>query len=231
MTDRAGWGAACWGTTLAPARHALLRVEPGAYAAMLASRPDLSGEPLLAEWAARGRPLIARRRTACDVAGLVAAGIPLPPAQGKKRIALQVSPGAILSIEPPPLLRDAARAAPAGWRATIEAIVDLSEHVGVDARAFGALAWASLTRLPYLSASSDLDLLFAVNEETYVAALLGGLARIDACAPTRIDGEIIRLNSGAAANWRELNAGAGEVLVKTIDGVLLSPREIMVPCR
>ena len=108
MTDPAAWGAACWGTRLAPARHALLRVDPAAYRAMLAGRAELAEEALLADWAALWRPLIARRRRACDVAGLVAAGIPLPPAHGKKRIAMQFDPGAILSVEPPPLLADAA---------------------------------------------------------------------------------------------------------------------------
>jgi phosphoribosyl-dephospho-CoA transferase len=220
---------AFWGTPYAPARrHALLRVEPAAYALMLAGRADLAGEELLVDWVALGRPLIARRRSACDVAGFVAAGIPLPPAQGKKRIALQVSPGAIQSVAPPPLLADAARAAPAGWRATIAAIQSLCLRLGVGARVFGSLAWASLTGLEYLSASSDLDLLFAVNEDTNVAALLGGLARIEAGAPMRLDGEIVRF--GMAANWRELYAGAGEVLVKTIDGVFMRPRGVMLSC-
>ncbi len=232
MTDRAAGCAACWGTRLAPARHALLRVDPAAYRAMLAARPELAGEALLADWAALCRPLIARRRSDCDSAGLIAAGIPLPPAQGKKRIALQFEPGAILSIEPPPLLADAACAAPAGWRATIAAICDLCRHVGVEVRAFGALAWASLTGLEYLSASSDLDLLIAAHEDTDVAVLLEGLARIEAGAPMRLDGEIIR--SGLAANWRELYAGADVVLVKTIDGVLMRPRAALlssaVPC-
>jgi phosphoribosyl-dephospho-CoA transferase len=197
---------------------------------MLAGRADLAGEALLADWAAHGRPLIARRRTSCDGAGCIAAGIPLPPSHGKKRIALQLDPGAIRAVAPPPLLQDAAHAAPAGWRATIAAIVDLCQHVGVDARAFGALAWSSLTGLEYLSAASDLDLLFAVNEGPDVAALLGGLARIDARAPMRLDGEIIRLDLGVAANWRELNAGADEVLVKTVDGVFMRPRGLMLSC-
>ena len=103
---------------------------------------------------------------------------------------------------------------------------------GVEARAFGALAWSSLTGLEYLSPTSDLDLLIAAHEDTDVAALLDGLARIEAGAPMRLDGEIIR--SGLAANWRELYAGADEVLVKTIDGVFMRPRAAVlsgaVPC-
>jgi phosphoribosyl-dephospho-CoA transferase len=218
-----------WGTPAAPARHALLRVEPSAYASTLAEREDLAGEPLLVDWAEQGRPLIARRREPCDQPGRVAAGIPLPPSHGKKRIALQVSTSAIRSVLPPPLLADAARAAPTAWRPAIDAIEDLCLRVGVDVRAFGALAWSSLTGLHYLSATSDLDLLFDLKEDTDVALLLDGLARIEAIAPMRLDGEVVRCESGAA-NWRELRSGAEEIVVKTIDGVALWPRpEFLLP--
>jgi phosphoribosyl-dephospho-CoA transferase len=215
-----------WGTASAPARHALLRVAPEAYALTLAARPDLAAEPLLREWAERGRPLVARRRGPCDAPGRVAAGIPLPPSHGKKRIAVQLSPGEIESVEPPPLLIAAARCAPAGWGATIDAILALSAlsaRVGVDVRAFGGLGWSALTGLQYLSESSDLDLLFPIESGTRTRVLLDGLARIEAFAPMRFDGELVRLDAGLAANWRELFAGAGEVLVKTIDGVALWP--------
>ncbi|VTZ48279.1 Phosphoribosyl-dephospho-CoA transferase [Methylocella tundrae] len=214
---------AAWGTPASPARHALLRVEAQAYALMLAERPDLT-DPLLKDWVLADRPLIARRRAPCDARDLVPAGVPLPPAHGKKRIALQLAPGAILSLEPPPLLADCAAFAPAGWRPAIEAILHFCNGVGVEPRVFGALAWSALTGLDYLSPSSDLDLLFAVAPDADVAALLEGLARIDAGAPMRLDGEILRLDVGFAGNWRELAAGAEEILVKTIKDVALWPR-------
>lgn len=219
-----------WGTPAAPLRHALLSVESAAYALMLAERADLAGEPLLVDWVELRRPLIARRREPCDRPGRVAAGIPLPPSQGKKRIALQLCPSAIRSIRPPPLLADAALAAPAAWHASIDAILELCLDLGAEVRAFGALAWSSLTGLHYLSATSDLDLLFDVGEDTDVAALLGGLARIEASAPMRLDGEIVRLERGAAANWRELQSGAEDVVVKTVEEVALWPvRKFLFP--
>lgn len=215
-----------WGTMAMPARHALLCVDPAAYALALGERPELAGAPLVADWARLRRPLIARRG---GRAGLVAAGLPLPPAQGKLRIAFELAPAAILSVAPPPLLADAAPAAPASWRPAIAAIVALAARLDVEARVFGALAWASLTGLEYLSATSDIDLLFAVGAGTDVAALLDGLARIEAGAPMRLDGEILRLDRGLAANWRELHGAAGhrtgEVLVKSIEGVALLRRQ------
>ena len=50
------------------------------------------------------------------------------------------------------------------------------------------------------------------------------LAAIEAAAPMRLDGELVR-DDGAAVNWREFHAGAREILVKTIDGVALLDRE------
>jgi phosphoribosyl-dephospho-CoA transferase len=43
-------------------RHDLLDVEPAAWAAALAGRPDLAGAPHVAAWAERGFPVIVRRR-------------------------------------------------------------------------------------------------------------------------------------------------------------------------
>jgi phosphoribosyl-dephospho-CoA transferase len=54
-----------------------------------------------------------------------------------------------------------------------------------------------------------------------LAALLAELAACDAAAPMRIDGEVIRPD-GAGVNWRELHAGAGEVVVKTASNVVLA---------
>ncbi len=214
-----------WGTPVFPARHALLRVDQQAYRLALDERPDLASETLLFDWAALSRPLIARRRGPCDLAGLTPAGIPLPPSHGKKRIALQLAPGAILAVEPPPLLPACAHAAPAAWLPAIEAIVELGARAGFEVRVFGALAWSALTGLAYLSASSDLDLLFPLTARTNARTLLEGLARIEANAPMRLDGELVRQDLGAAANWREFATGAKEVLVKSVVGVALLPAE------
>jgi phosphoribosyl-dephospho-CoA transferase len=204
----------------------LLIVDPEAYALALAARPELCGEPLVGAWAERGFPLIARHRGPCDRPGLIAAGLPLPPPHGKRRIALALAPAAIREVAPPPLLRAAASCAPAPWRAAIDAILDLGRRAGVEIRTFGGLAWSALTGLEYLSASSDLDLLLVVEGDADVPALLEGLARIAARAPMRLDGEIVRQDrtGGFAAHWREV-AGGGEVLVKTIDGVALRPAQ------
>ncbi|WP_180982375.1 malonate decarboxylase holo-[acyl-carrier-protein] synthase [Methylocella silvestris] len=227
-----------WGTPSAPRRHALLRICPEGFAAALAAfaqaerRAGAPGEipPIVAEWASRGRPLIARRRGAGDPAGAVPAGLPLPPAFGKLRLALALAPSSIRRIEPPPSLADCVDFAPEDWREPIAAILQLSGRLGVEARTFGSLAWSQLTGLTYLGLASDLDLLFILQPETDVEALLHGLEQIDSDSATRLDGEFLRLGSGQAVNWRELAGGAAEVLVKADDGLALRRRETFL-CR
>ena len=90
----------------------------------------------------------------------------------------------------------------------------------MEARIFGSLAWRALTGLDYLTAGSDLDLLFPLPRESDLVRLTTDLAAIEATAPMRLDGELLR-DDGASVNWRELHASAREVLVKTIRGVAL----------
>jgi len=203
-------------------RHDLLRAEPLAWDAMLRCLPGLGNLPLVADWALREWPVIVRRRMAGDVAGNVPAALPLPPVHGKRRLAFSFSSGAAVVVLPPVLLRDAAPAAPTEWQPLIAALIDLGEAVGVTPRVFGALLWEHATGLPYLTARSDLDLLWSISDERSAALLVEGLLRLDAGGPIRLDGEL-ELPDGAAVNWRELAQSVAnqgdELLVKTMDGV------------
>ncbi|WP_323123051.1 malonate decarboxylase holo-[acyl-carrier-protein] synthase [Burkholderia alba] len=201
-----------------PARHRLVRVVRDAWPAVLAAH-GLAHEPLLHDWAARGRPLIVRR-PAPGERGL-ALGLPLPPSAGKRRIAVTVRASQIASIEPPPNLDAVAPAAPPAWQPCLRALAALAARHAVDCRVFGSLAWQALTGLPYLGAASDLDILLTLPAERHaLTALLDGLAALDARAPMRIDGELVRAD-GAGVNWRELQTGMGEVAVKTATEVVL----------
>ncbi len=199
-----------------------------AWAALLENRPDLSDKAILVEWAALSRPLVVRRRGSGDWGDAIAAGIPLPPSQGKLRVAVALAPSSISSVGPPLLLASSRTAAPAAWLKTVDAVLDLGARVGIDPRVFGSFAWAALTGLDYVSASSDLDLLWAVSPETDFDALLQGLARIEAAAPGRLDGELINAKTGMAANWRELHSGADQILVKSLEGVALQPASVFL---
>jgi phosphoribosyl-dephospho-CoA transferase len=114
--------------------------------------------------------------------------------------------------------------APRAWWPTLDAVRELAGKYSVEARVFGSLAWRALTGLDYLTDRSDLDLLLYVHRDTDLHHLTAELAGIEATAPMRLDGELVR-DDGAAVNWRELPTGSREILVKTVGGVALIDRE------
>ncbi|MDN7803767.1 malonate decarboxylase holo-[acyl-carrier-protein] synthase [Burkholderia gladioli] len=233
-------------------RHGLVRVAPGAWRVLLAAEPalaagavdsadivdaaDAAARSVLRDWAVRGWPLMVRRPGPCDAARPgVPLGLPLPPSLGKRRIGVSLAAEAIVSIERPPALDSLREVAPPAWRATLDALDAITRRHRIVCRAFGSLAWQGLTGLPYLSANSDLDLLFelppgfdaAGDGMAMLAAMLDDVAACEADAPMRIDGEVIRVD-GAGANWRELQAGQDAVMVKTATDVrLLAPRDFL----
>jgi len=207
-------------------RHDLVFVSPAAWRALLEPHPDLAREPLVAGWADRGWPLIVRRIVPGEAKGL-ALGLPLPPSEGKRRLAFMMPSGDLAATAPPPLLSAAMDAAPPAWRPTMERLIDLAAVHDGEARVFGSLAWRLLTGLDYLTARSDLDMLLPLPPAGDVGRLTAELAALEIAAPMRLDGELVR-SDGAAVNWRELHEGAQEVLVKTIrDATLASTRQFL----
>jgi phosphoribosyl-dephospho-CoA transferase len=204
-------------------RHDLLQVQPSAWDEMLRCHPGLAEVPLVADWARLDRPVIVRRRMAGDSADGVPAALPLPPSYGKRRLAFSFVSGAAVIALPPVLLRDTAPAAPAAWHSVIAAVLDLGEAAGVMPRVFGAVLWQHVTGLPYLTARSDLDLLWSASDEQTAASLVKGLLRLDADGTVRLDGEL-QLPDGAAVNWRELAQNGNQLLVKTMAGVEVRTR-------
>ncbi len=201
-------------------RHQLVRIRPAAWAALLALRPELDGEPLLGGWAERGWPLIVRRALPDETEEGLPLGLPLPPSAGKRRIAVQIRHGDIVSVAALPDLADAMASAPPAWQACLRELIAAGDRHGVQPRVFGSLAWQHLTGLSYLGPASDLDLIWPLPRRERIGALLADLARIEARAPMRLDGELVRAD-GAGVNWRELHAGIPELALKTAADVVL----------
>ncbi|SDM76083.1 phosphoribosyl-dephospho-CoA transferase [Methylobacterium phyllostachyos] len=201
-------------------RHDLVRVEPAAWAAWLETRPDLRDVRHLARWAEMGRPLIVRRRVPGEGGEAIPLGLPLPPVDGKRRIGLAL-PGAALARMAAPGLAEAADRAPSAWHPTIAALVALGRDHGAAPRPFGSLLWEAVTGLTYLTATSDLDLLWPCPTPV-PAGLLAGLDAVARTAPMRLDGEIL-LADGTGLHWRELRDApeGGSVLAKSLDEVTL----------
>jgi len=201
-------------------RHDLVRIDPGIWAAWLGTRPDLAGLRHLDRWAGAGRPLIVRRRVPGETGPAIPLGLPMPPADGKRRIGLAL-PAAALTPMAAPDLSEAGSHAPAAWRPTLMALRALGHDHGLAPRPFGSLLWQAVTDLTYLSPTSDLDLLWPCPEPIPT----GFLASLDAIArhaPMRIDGEIL-LPDGTGLHWRELREApeGGSILAKTLEGVTL----------
>lgn len=210
-------------------RHDLAFVSRTAWRALLATRRDLAENPLVACWVDKGWPLIARRAMPGEPRG-VALGLPLPPFAGKRRLAILVQPEDVTATASPPLLSSASRVAPRAWRPTLDALAALASRHCVAARVFGGLAWQARTGLDYLTDRSDLDILLHVHPGTELPRLTAELAAIEAAAPMRLDGELVR-DDGAAVAWREFHAGAREILVKTTGGVALADTCHFLPAR
>ncbi|KQP39494.1 malonate decarboxylase holo-[acyl-carrier-protein] synthase [Methylobacterium sp. Leaf106] len=204
------------------ARHDLLRVDPASWERLLAGRGDLDGVPHLAEWARRGWPVIVRRRDPGEPADHIPAGLPLPPSAGKRRIGLAL-PAAAASRFGPVTLESARMTAPEAWRPVVDDVLALRSEYGLTPTVFGSLLWQTLTGLPYLGAGSDLDLLWPLSGRVD-PRFLQALARIEARAPMRLDGEIV-LPDGAGINWRELLDApiGGTVLCKGRESLALRP--------
>lgn len=209
-----------------PGRHDLVFVSPGGWRATLEARDDLATNSLLMHWPKMRWPTIRRRALPSEATGL-ALGLPLPPSAGKKRLSLLIDIDHVASVARPPLLRQARPYAPRGWWPTLDRLDELALRHSVDARVFGSLAWQSLTGLDYVTASSDLDLLLEFRRETDLDHLAADVAAIETGAPMRLDGELMSAD-GAAVNWRELHGGAGELLVKSIERVVLLGRHQFV---
>ena len=203
-------------------RHDLLRVLPRAWPQVLRRYPDLAALPKVAQWAALERPLMVRRRSPEDWEESLPVALALPPASQKRRVALQVETAEISERVPGLTLRAVQKDAPLSWQPTVAAVLQAAAETGVEPRIYGSLLWEHLTGWSYLSATSDLDLLWPVGDRECIVNLVSRLAAVEAKGAVRLDGEMI-LPDGGGVHWRELHCGASDVLVKTMTGIRLRP--------
>lgn len=152
----------------------------------------------VAQWQRNGYPAVVRRAEPDTDDSVVCAGIALPPdAQGmKKRIPLRIAAAHIRKRSAPLALHEAIPALPARWQ---PALAQLAAQ-GIGFRVYGSAAWQALTGMAYVSAASDIDLLFQPQTR---AELDAGLLLLAAHARTLpLDGEVV-FPGGAAVAWKE----------------------------
>ena len=219
-------------------RHTLVWALPGNRNAILDSAVGDSARLAIDDWISANRPFIVTRQ--CElpskpivkpIVKSIAVGLPLPPAQGKRRIGLQLPANAIAKTACLPRLTDVVDSAPANWRLSLRQLATTSVDLHVDFHVFGSLAWQALTGLAYVTAQSDIDLLWRPATHEQLRAGISLLENWELETGLRADGEIVFGNLGAVA-WREWSAlrnrDGGYVLLKHEHGAgLRSGREVL----
>jgi phosphoribosyl-dephospho-CoA transferase len=240
------------GTVPPFARHTLVWLDPSDWRKHLLAPPDGStgttGDEALTSWIAAGRPAVVCRREAREqrptagpdgdsaaASSEIRLGVALPPRSNpaKRRVAFVIKADAVRRTAPPLQLDDkhVIQCAPAGWRALLQELCARGAARGITWRVFGSLSWQCFGDSGYLTATSDLDLLWQPRDVGELDAGLNLLQRLEAESKyqpvplPRLDGEII-FPHGRGVSWREWAAvgGSAAVLVKSADAVTLQAR-------
>lgn len=209
------------------ARHELLRVDPACWPDALAGQPRLEPLTVLRDWVERGWPVIARRRLLSDDPAMIPVAVALPPDERTCRIALTIPAASIVERRGATRLSAAMTTAPFEWQQTIAALVAAGNEFGSAPAVFGSLLWQHETALRYLTASSDLDVVWPIARDTNLPMLLHRIGGLAASAPMPIDGELV-FPGGAAVQWREFASGAEDLLVKTAVGTFDCKRALLL---
>jgi phosphoribosyl-dephospho-CoA transferase len=177
-------------------------------------------------WCKSDWPAVVRRADADlkpDQLSVGIAAAPCPSDGSKMRIGLRVAHSEVRKVMSPLPLAQVIGAAPESWRPLLTALEREATVYGLVLRAYGSLALQALTRQPYLTAASDIDVL--LRPVTF-AQLRRGLELLNFYAINLpLDGEIV-FPQGQSVAWKELSAalrtpGRARVLVKEMHGVYL----------
>lgn len=172
-------------------------------------------------WQSQSWPVIVRRADANAPSDEICLGLPLPPDEDsgeKVRISLRVLAAHIRKTTPAIELASVAHSGP--LRAPLAALQE--EAADMHLRVYGSLAMEAITGLPYVSPTSDVDILFHPTNRRQLENGIAVLSRHAALLP--LDGEIV-FPGGAAVSWKEWRMAIdhpAKVLVKELHAVRLA---------
>jgi phosphoribosyl-dephospho-CoA transferase len=178
-------------------------------------------------WRRADWPATVRRADADLLPDQVSIGIAMPPSPvdgSKTRIGLRVSRSDIKRVLPPIAVAQVIEAVPQPWQRSLAALEREAAGQGLAIRVYGSVALQALTRQPYLTAASDIDVLL---HPVMQPQLYRGLALLNSYASRLpLDGEMV-FPRGQAVAWKELSGAlraksAVRVLVKDMRGVYLT---------
>lgn len=152
------------------------------------------------QWQILDGPLVVRRYDVDCTHDEVCLGIALPPAGdgSKVRIPVRVARSGVRTVRAPFNIAEVAPDAPPRWRSALAAMQ--ADTQGLSFGVFGSLALQALTGQTYLSATSDIDLLFTPDDPVQLQQGMAALLHYAARLP--LDGEIV-FPGGAAVSWKE----------------------------
>jgi phosphoribosyl-dephospho-CoA transferase len=214
------------------ARHTLVWVRPECRAVVAAQVADDALQTQVAAWLEADRPLVVARQPCGEaLSGTIAVGLALPPAHGKRRIALSVAAHDITRFTPPLRLADAIVDAPSEWQPALAELDIAATNIDIELRVFGSLAWQALSGMRYLTPRSDIDLLWHPRSHAQLQQGIALLARWEHDHGLRADGEVL-FGGSSAVSWREwsiLRSGNDQrVLVKRASSAeLVAARELL----
>jgi phosphoribosyl-dephospho-CoA transferase len=209
------------GTKRAWERHMLVwLVDAGWNAVQATTEPQHKAAFKL--WQSQSWPLIVRRADADAADDEICLGLPLPPDEdtgAKVRISLRAQVRHIRkttgAMELAAVLQSSSME-----RAPLAALE--RDAAGMHLRVYGSHAMEAITGLPYVSPTSDIDLLFHPASQRHLEEGVATLSRHAARLP--LDGEIV-FPGGAAVSWKEWQmavANPAKVMVKELHAVRLA---------
>ncbi|MCQ8242472.1 malonate decarboxylase holo-[acyl-carrier-protein] synthase [Rhizosaccharibacter radicis] len=209
-----------------PERHDLVWLTAEGWNRFADREPGLMAIPGMALWPQEDFPVMVRRRQPADDAGRWPVAVALPAAFGRARLGFQIEARDVAAVSAPPSWLEAASSLPEPWRSRGEATGAMGAGIGLQPRVFGSAMWQHLTGMTFLRPASDLDLLWKVRggpgAGELACRLASGLERLNRDPGPRLDGEVVL--AGRGVQWRELlRGGADELLVKSVDEVMLMP--------
>jgi phosphoribosyl-dephospho-CoA transferase len=213
------------------ARHDFIWINRHSHVGIADRMADPNVGRIVCDWLSAARPLIVRQQPGRlpATAKRLAAGLPLPPRQGKRRIALTILAQEVNRVAPPPALASVIRSLPEAWQRSASDLCADGSAMGIDFQVFGSAAWQAMTALPYLTPTSDLDLLWRPTSRSQLEGGLELLRSWEQTSGVRADGEIVFGQDHAVA-WREWlrRDQQQQVLVKqTLGPSLKAPAELL----
>lgn len=157
---------------------------------------------IVCRWRDADRPAVVRRNEPNMPVGILCLGIPAPPMNdGRKlRVSLHADAADVIEATLPLHLAAAASCAPEHWQPGLTELLQDAQGHAVEFRVFGSLAMQSITGEPYVTVTSDIDLLFRPRSAGLLDTSLALLQRHARHLP--LDGEI-EFPTGHAVSWRE----------------------------